>query len=458
MRARGTVVHDCVHRMARHLSHHAHESGRLDDMPGIIRAYAAYHHLSERTGWKDLGRVIALGLARQVHAAAPGRPARYTLCMDLAGLPGDFPKSLARAIGKVADDPARRAGGKPTLASAHAVLAECVTVQYGGPHAQSKIVELGCGRVHTSPYIAKGPTPPPSRSLPLHGRDDHRPELWGDESGDEDERPSPVWRKHGYDELRRARDALRRCLPRWRAQREGVVIPGTEVPGASELASLEHLVALLMRYVPFGETVELLTVQVASAQRIEGVVRYRIGSWLRSFRRRRDLPIDEDGAGYRRMQERLAARRARSSPEVRRAVVELAHELSVRQVFRGGPQCARAQRIEEAAEEALRAARERERTRGDAELARTEAVVLAEEAAELAMRRRKERAEIREQAILRARREKARRDRGEALPALPAGPGPLPPVGGPHRSDGSGLVRTAGDLPAVRPATGPHRW
>ncbi|MBG0833268.1 hypothetical protein HS041_36825 [Planomonospora sp. ID67723] len=450
---RDEISDHCAHRMACHLTHWADEHGGLTDMPRVMRAYAATHDLSVRTAWKDLGRLTGLGLVRQVHAAAPGRPARYALCLDLARLPPDFPKDLGRAIEKVADDPVERAKGRPTLASTHAALARCVLVQYGGALSREKTVSFGCGLVHTSPYIGEGSTPPRARSPRRGGRDDHRRASGGRKSNDG--QPTPWWKEHGYDDLQDARDVLRACQRHWRVQRTGRVAPGTEVPSDSELARLENFVVLLRRYVTFGESVEILTDQIASARNVAGVVRYRIGRLLRSFRRRQNIKVDEDGEGYLEMQERLAAARAQSSPEVRREAVAKAHEIAARAALK--EDVVRARRIDREVEEMLQAEREKRRRQGEGELLRTEAAALAEEQAEAERKQRHDREENRRLAIMRARREKALRNSqgsaqdpaGEAAPAAPERPGPAPEPG---PASGSGPVAAA---PAVPPQAVP---
>ncbi|GGS86275.1 hypothetical protein GCM10010156_51010 [Planobispora rosea] len=424
---RGEVADPCARRMARHLAYHADESGKITDMPRVMRAYAAYHGLSTRTGWKDLGRVMDVGWVRRVHGAAPGRPALYQLCLDIAGLPCNLPKNLVRAVTDVVDAPpgrvpgprTRAPGAEPGLGRLHAALAQCVVVQYGGALSPEKIVRTGSGRVHTSPFFREGPTPPPQRPVRRGGRDPLQ--------------PSPWWDKNGYNDIQQAREVLARCLPRWRAQRTGLVPSGTEVPDATALASLEHLVRLLLRYVPSGEAVDLLTEQVASARNVTGVVRYRIGSWLRSFRRRANLPVDEDGVGYRRMQEELAARRARSTPEGRQAAKDIARRVRDRKA--AGDDVGRHLLAERKAAETLRRAQEAEqRRREHVELLRAQEMQAGQRALEETLREAAAREESRRRAVERARHERhERRERvpygepGTAAPARDEGlshPGP----------------------------------
>nr|BFE89311.1 hypothetical protein GCM10020093_119130 [Planobispora longispora] len=440
LRWRGEIADPCAWRMARHLAYHADENGKIKDMPRVMRAYTSYYGLSARTGWKDLGRLMDIGWVRRVYGAAPGRPALYQLCMDIVGLPDDLPRNLARAVADVVDAPPgripRRQDRKPGSAEAglgrlHAALAQCVVVQYGGALDPEKITCSGSGRVHTSPFYREGPTPPPPRSVRRGGRGALQQGTW--------------WKKARYSDIQEARNVLAECLPRWRMQRTGLVPPGTEIPNVRALASLEHLVGLLLRYIPPGEAVELLTEQVASVRDVAGVVRYRIGSWLRSLRRRMSVPVDEDGAGYRRMQEELAARRAQSTPEGRQAAKDIARQVRDRLTAR--PDTERHRRAEQAAADAMRQAREAERRRSEhvqrlrAQEAEARQAALRQALEEAAARR-----EGRDRAIMRARQE--RREGPERVPGarqpLSARPG-TPPA---RRS--SPAARAARRVPAVR--------
>ncbi|PZG01300.1 hypothetical protein C1J01_48100, partial [Nonomuraea aridisoli] len=158
---RGYLRDEAAHRMAAHLTHWATTRGIVRDMRRVMDAYAAVHQVSVRTGWKDLARLVDAGLVRKVAGSAPGRAAVYALVLDLARLRADFPKDLGREIEKTADDPKSRAAGKPTLASIHAALSACVTVQYGAASTPTPVRSFCCGQVHTSPYTREGPAPPP---------------------------------------------------------------------------------------------------------------------------------------------------------------------------------------------------------------------------------------------------------------------------------------------------------
>jgi len=302
--------------MAAHLTHHASPAGGVPDMGRVIDRYADVHQVSKRTAWKDLCRLIDAGLVRKVRGSAPGQSATYALCRDLAALPPDLPKSLGRGVEKVADDPLLAARGKSTLAAIHRSLADCVTVAYGARSTPAPVRELGYGRVHMCPYIQEGPTPPPPRVARKHRSAPSRRTPWGDQ--------------FGYDEHGGGRQVLAQCAARWRTQRTGRVPIGEEVPDKAGLESLEHLIVLLLRYMPSGEAVELLTTQVASARDLAGVVRYRVGRVLRSMRRRHNLRVDDDGLAYQRMQERLAqARSVASQPSTARLEASHAARLAL---------------------------------------------------------------------------------------------------------------------------------
>ncbi|MER5322254.1 hypothetical protein [Streptosporangium roseum] len=314
---RGTINDRYAHRMARHLTHHATKAGYITGMPKVIGLYASQHQVSQRIAWRDIARLVALGLLRKVHGAAPGRPAKYALCADLARLPDDFPKSLGRAVERVADDPRRRAKNAPTLASIHGALAACVTVRYGSRTCPTPIQTRGCGLVHTSLYTHDGPTPPPLRSARERVQDDHGLSSWGD--------------KTSSDEWGTARDVLNRCVAAWRMQRAGQVPAGTEVPTKAGLASLEHLVSLLLRYMPPSEVEELLSAQVGSARDVAGLVRWRVGRCLRGLRRRRHLVVDDTGQRHAAWMAGQAARwEAQERSGARRAALEAARQAQAR--------------------------------------------------------------------------------------------------------------------------------
>lgn len=74
-----------------------------------------------------------------------------------------------------------------------------------------------------------------------------------------------------------------------RMQRAGWVLAGTEVPNAADMASLNHLVSLLQRHVSPSEVKEVRPEQIRSARDVAGLVRWRVGRWLRTLRTRRQL-------------------------------------------------------------------------------------------------------------------------------------------------------------------------
>ncbi|MEU9837538.1 hypothetical protein AB0D67_38915 [Streptosporangium sp. NPDC048047] len=305
----------------------------------MIQAYENEHHVGERTFWKDLDRLTCLGLVRKVEAAAPGQPARYVLCYDLAHLPEDLPKSLGRAVEDIADDPVKRAKRLPTLASTHGALAACITVRYGSRTCPTPALFFGCGRVQTCLYIQEGPTPPPHRTPRERVQDDHGRSPWGNKTGTE--------------EKREARQVLDGCVAAWRLQRTSRQQAEAELPDAGTLAGVEHLIGLLLRYVPPSEVEEILSAQVGSVRNFAGVVRYRAGRWLRTLRRRYFIAVDDDGIGWERMAADLAKRRAEASrPETRRAAIDAARQALARK----RPEAERWARADAAADAVLRTA------------------------------------------------------------------------------------------------------
>lgn len=308
---RGVLTSEPAHRMAAHLTHWATPGGLIRDMPRVMAAYTAHHQVSARTGWKDLARLVDAGLVRKVTGAAPHQAAVYALVLDLARLPDDLPKSLGRAVETTAHDPVKRARGVPTLAEMHASLEECTVVRHGSRSAPHPVTAPGCGRVHTSPYTREGPTPPPPSGPPQR---EHRPA-----------RVTVLGANLDYDEHAQARRVLDDCRTWWLRQRSGWVPPGTETLTDAAARSVEHLVVLLLRYMPPGEAVELLTQQTRSARDLAGVVAYRVGRVLRSVRRRRALPVDEHGQRAERLRQELAGARAVSmnaSPQRKEALEE----------------------------------------------------------------------------------------------------------------------------------------
>jgi hypothetical protein len=148
----------CALRMARHLAVVLGDQGVITDVPEVIRTYVAHHHVSERTAWADLGRLVDRCLLRQLQAAAPGYRARYRLCAPAAVI-------------------AERVPAPPPE------LASCVGLQ-------------------TSPLTREGhPPPPPTR--PRKSCPQASPGLRQGQSSDEQAQ---------------AADVIRRCAPRWAQQ------------------------------------------------------------------------------------------------------------------------------------------------------------------------------------------------------------------------------------------------
>ncbi|GAA4209158.1 hypothetical protein GCM10022252_75260 [Streptosporangium oxazolinicum] len=308
---RGTLADRCAHRMARHLTHHATKSGHLTNLPKVIGLYASQHRVGRRTAWKDLGRLVGLGMLRKTLGAAPGQSAQYVLCWDLARLPEDFPKSLGRAVEMVTDSPKALAERRPTLAGIHRALADCVTVRYGSASCSTPIRSRGCGLVHTSLYTHDGSPPPATDTRLRDPSTGNRRRSQGEKTLDE--------------RMEEAREVLERCRALWMMQRAGRVPPGTEVPSKAGMASLEHLVELLLRHLPPTEVEELLSDQVRSARSMVGLVQWRIGRLLRGIRRRRKMRVDDAGVRHAAwMAERAARWEAQyaGSENRRRAIAE----------------------------------------------------------------------------------------------------------------------------------------
>ncbi|MET9067757.1 hypothetical protein [Streptosporangium sandarakinum] len=300
--------------MAEHLTHHADEAGRLVDIPAVLDAYAARHALSYRVGWTDLtDRLVEMGLVRQVCAAAPERQARYVLCMDLALLPDDLPADLARELRRYIDDPVAAAKGRPTRAGIDAALADCEVVREGSATRSEAIAtSSGCGRLHTSPYTREG-SPPSHQQRPSQAP--RRP------------RRLP-FRGQDFDEKRaEALNFVKTLAPQWASQRGGQVLED------AELAALAPMVALLLRHMPRSEAAELLTAQVASADDLAGVLRWRIGRTLagvrRAVRRAAAIVVDDDGSAHAAWLAANAERNA-AAAERKAAVVALARRLAAR--------------------------------------------------------------------------------------------------------------------------------
>jgi hypothetical protein len=108
----------CALRMARHLAAVVGDHGVIADVPEVIRTYTVHHHVSERTAWADLGRLVDRGLLRQLQAAAPGYAARYRLCAPTAVVAEHVPApppELASCVG-LQTSPSTREGHPPSRA------------------------------------------------------------------------------------------------------------------------------------------------------------------------------------------------------------------------------------------------------------------------------------------------------------------------------------------------------
>ncbi|WP_285710853.1 hypothetical protein [Microtetraspora sp. NBRC 16547] len=308
LRTRGNEIHPCALRMAQHLTHRADTTGRLTDIPAVLDAYSSRYGLSRRVGWTDFMRLVEAGLVRQVCAAAPERQARYVLVMDLAALPDDLPADLARELHRYVDDPRTAAKGRPTRAGEDAALAECEVIREGSAVGPRVASNLGCGRLHTSPYTREGSPPSPQ---PRQSQGPQRPPL------------EPAWGQDRNDEKAAALDFVKELLPEWARQRGGQVL------SENEIGEIAHLVVLLLHHVRRSEASELLTSQVASATDLAGVLRWRIGRTLaglrRAQRRSETLRVDDDGEQHAAFLEANAARNAANAAR-RAALVEEARQ------------------------------------------------------------------------------------------------------------------------------------
>ena len=93
---------------------------------------------------------------------------------------------------------------------------------------------------------------------------------------------------------------IRACRPRWLAQRGPAGVPGERA-----LAQVERLTALALRHAGPSELLVVLTQMVASAGDLPRVLAWRLARIVGAADGARNVPADEDGAGYAAM---LAAR------------------------------------------------------------------------------------------------------------------------------------------------------
>ncbi|GII59432.1 hypothetical protein Pth03_78210 [Planotetraspora thailandica] len=262
--------------MARHLTHRADERGRLAELPAVMASYAAVHQVGIRTAWSDFRRLRELGYVRQTAAPCPGRAARYTLAVP-ADLPPELPRTLSTTVREEIDPAVDRARSRQTRVTMDAALSECEVIRHGSATGPKIAASFGCGRLHTSPYTREGSPPSPPEHVPRS-------------------RPGPRQARFGGvsdEEKSQALYIVKTCGPFWERQRG----PGRGLP-SSQVAEVAHLTALLLRHVPPSEAVELLTEQVASAEDLAAVVRFRIGRQLAAARRQVRVEVDEDGRGY----------------------------------------------------------------------------------------------------------------------------------------------------------------
>lgn len=323
LRARGTLAHECLHRMSRHVTAWCDERGRLLDIPEMLSAYARRHGVSLRTAWTDFRRMVNARVVRQTAAAAPGRQARYILALDVADLPADLPADLGTEVRRFVDDPRAAAMGRATRAERHEALAECEVIRVGSATRDEPAETAhGSGRLHTSPYTREGTPPSPHGARPERDR--------GPRRGGSRE-PGPL-------DLGPALYVVKAVRQKWKNSPTRRALPTED-----DLSEVVRLVSLLLRYVPPGEAEELLTERTDSVRDLVGAARWRIGRALRGLRRRSARMIDDDGslwdawhaerrARARAQADRLAAYRADAEAAAARARAKRERDEAVRAV------------------------------------------------------------------------------------------------------------------------------
>lgn len=331
LRVRGELAHECLQRMARHLTQFCDGRGRLLDLPELLAAYGRRHGVSTRTAWNDFRRMVEARIVRQTAAAAPGRQARYVLALDVAGLPEDLPRDLAREVRAWVDDPQTAARTRYTRAERHAALAECETVRVGSAVREPRETAHGAGRLHTSPYTREREPPSPHDDRPERATGPRRRPSW--EPGPADLGPALYLVK-----------AVRAIWKNSTTKRA--------VPSVDDLADVVRLVSLLLRYMPPGEAQELLTARTDSVRDLGGVARWRIGRALRASRRRYAGPVDDDGTLWDRWH---AERRARLRAQALRGAELRAQAEHERARMRAERERAEALRVVEARDARRRA-------------------------------------------------------------------------------------------------------
>lgn len=296
LRSRGELAHDCIARMARHLTAHCDERGRLVDVPELLATYGRRHGVTVRAAWNDWRRMVDARIIRQTVAAAPGRQARYVLALDVAALNDDLPADLGTEVRRYVDDPRAAARGRPTRADHHEALSECEVIRRGSTTAKEPTdTAPGAGRLHTSPYTREGSPPSPHDGQPKRAPRPPRRRFW---------EPGPP--DHGA-----ALYVVKAIRAEWKKSTTRRVVPSVD-----DLADVVRLVSVLLRYMPPGEAEELLTERTDSVRDLAGAARWRIGRALRALRRRTARPVDDDGSLWdawhaeRRAQARAQADRA----------------------------------------------------------------------------------------------------------------------------------------------------
>lgn len=316
---------ECAMRLAVHLSQWADRHGRIPDMGDVMEAYEHHHGLSRRTAWADVRRlgIHGAGYIRQSEAPAPGRTARYQLCIPEslpAGLPDDLQAELGRVLnrpGKYTATVTSRTDADPSKAVAESETVTRVTatrMQSAEQLADMTMWAKGSARtgatdegtfpswLHTSPSLR-------GISTPAHRTGKDTPA----------QAPS-MGMKNTLEQA--VRSVLARCADRWQAQR------GPR-PGIDDKAA-ERLVPLIrgaLMYQTSTDVISTITEAVSSARDLGAVVAYRLRSLILAGRRILHLDavkVDDQGRRYAEVVQERAQRSAETiqNPRIRSAIEE----------------------------------------------------------------------------------------------------------------------------------------
>lgn len=295
-------------RMLGWITEHADAGGHIGDVAKMVVTYAAYHRIAEGTGWEHWRLVRQLGAVRQTRHSAPGQKASYVLTLDPPRVPNDLPDELDRLLAGWLDRAVVRAED----------MAGTSRVRYGSCRAEQPLES----NPEASPSTRRR-VPPPHQSR--HQRHSIRPSHHPNRGISNDERTQ-------------AYAVLRRCRPRWAHQRPDIIVD-------DELGEIVPLLAVVLRWITPHDAEEILTERVTSARSLPGLLRWRLQRVLRDQRRRRNVPVDEDGYLYNvRAQARaeqlatLHAQTATARTAARAALAEACRTEPVRYDHRSGQQ------------------------------------------------------------------------------------------------------------------------